>query len=236
MPADDGGRLTRADRALLGVLYAPVAPVGLAVAGAWLAMPLAGTAGAGPAALLGLAAGAAVDVAVLRRWVARGFRAPAPMLVGVYAFYSFVTFAVFMGMPVPQLALGLVAGAFAGRGRRDVGRTRALTVAAAGTLTAVAAGLAVGNPSTAYDAERLLGGLGTTLPVTTPMIVAAVVVGLPLLVAAQWVVTTAGARLGARRAAPAARGRRVAQWSSAPASATSSRASSAETTSTVFVA
>lgn len=228
MPIDDGVRgarsgLTRADRALLGVVYAPVAPVGLAVVAGWLGLARAGADAAATAALAGLAAGVLVDVVGLRRWVRLGFAAPGGMLVGVLAFYALLTFAVFMGMPVPLLALGLVAGAFAGRGGRDVGRTRLVTVGGTALLAGVSAALALTGPSAVYDAEHILGATVLGLPVTQPVVVALTVLGVPLLLLAQWVVTGAGARIGAQRR-------------TAPASSTSSRASSAETTSTVLVA
>lgn len=205
MPADDDGadlvhRPTRADRVLLGLVYAPVAPVGLSAVAAWAALAAGRPVEtAGALAVAGIAVGVLVDARVVPRCVRLGFEAPAGLLVGLYGFHAVTLFVLSMGVPVPQLALGALAGAVAGRGRLDRARVRHLTTATLALLGSLSAALAIARPSTAYD---LRNSLGLPFDVTPALVLAFVVVGGPLLLGAQWVCTTAGVRLAARRPVP----------------------------------
>lgn len=191
---------TRADRLLLGLVHAPVAPVTLGAVGASVALatglPLETAAGFGA---VGVVAGLAVDARVLPRVVRLGFAAPPGLLVGVYGFHAVTLFVLSMGVPVPQLALGVLAGAVAGRGRLDGARVRRLTTGSLALLGSLAALLAVARPSTGYDLQR---SLGLPFAVTPGLVLVSVVVGGPLLLGAQWVCTTAGHRLAARHPVP----------------------------------
>lgn len=193
---------TRADRVLLGLVHAPVAPVALGAVGAGAALvsglPVEAAATAGA---VGAVAGLAVDARVLPRVVRLGFSAPPGLLVGVYGFHAVTLFVLSMGVPVPQLALGALAGAVAGRGRLDGARVRRLTTGSLAALGSLSALLAVARPSTGYDLER---SLGLPFHVTPGMVLASVVVGGPVLLAAQWVCTAAGLRLAARHPVPLA--------------------------------
>lgn len=204
MPADDDGAFratTRADRVLLALAYAPIAPVTLGAGAAWVGL-VSGrpVEDAAVAAVVGLAVGLVADARLVPRWVRLGFDAPAGLAVGLYVFHAVTLFVLSMGVPVPQLALGAVAGAVAGRGRLDLARTRRVTTTTLAVLGTLAAFLAVARPSTAYDLRR---SLGLPFEVTPAIVLAMVVVGGPLLLGAQWVCTTAGARLAAHRPAPA---------------------------------
>ncbi len=196
---------TRADRVLLGLLYAPMAPVALGVLGAWAGL----TSGLGLEAAAGLiavgvAAGLAVDARMLTRVVRLGHAAPTWWLVGAYGFHALTVFVLSMGVPVPQLALGLVAGVVAGRGRLDGVRTRLVTTGSLAALGVLSAVLTVARPSTAYDLER---SLGLPFEVTPAVVLGFVVVGGPLLLGAQWICTTAGLRLATHRPVPLGLGR-----------------------------
>jgi hypothetical protein len=66
-------------------------------------------------ALAGLMAGIVLDILFLRRWI-RGFYAASLWLLAViYAALCVLAVASFMGLPVGTFALGLLAGAYAGR-------------------------------------------------------------------------------------------------------------------------
>ncbi len=120
-------------------------------------------------------------------------------LAGVYGFLAVALFVLSMGVPVPQLALGLVAGVVAGRSGLDGTRTRLLTAGVLAALGVLSALLAIARPSTAYDLQR---SLGLPFDVTPGMVLGLVVVGGPLLLAAQWVCTTAGLRLATHHRVP----------------------------------
>ena len=206
-PSTDLARtpLPAADRVLLGLLYGAVAPVVLFLAGGWLSLPFV----AGPAilvaALAGLATGLLVDVALLPRLLRRGYSLPGPVLVGLYGFCSVLVFGMFMGVPVPQLALGAVAGAFAARGGHGIRATRRMTVGWLALFCVASAAIALASPSTAADLE---GMLALPFEVTTPMVVGLIVVGGAALLAAQYWVTGFAARLIRRGTGALAQDRR----------------------------
>jgi hypothetical protein len=67
------------------------------------------------AALTGLLVGIVLDVLFLRRWIRRFYAARLWLLAIVYGALCTVAVATFMGLPVGTFALGLLAGAYAGR-------------------------------------------------------------------------------------------------------------------------
>jgi hypothetical protein len=67
------------------------------------------------AAFAGLAVGLVADAFWLRRWVARFYRADLRFMSVLYLGCSVVAVASFMGLPLGNLALGAVAGAYVGR-------------------------------------------------------------------------------------------------------------------------
>lgn len=67
------------------------------------------------AALGGLLVGIVLDVLFLRRWIRGFYAAPLRLLAIAYGALCVVATASFMGLPVGTFALGLLAGAYAGR-------------------------------------------------------------------------------------------------------------------------
>lgn len=67
------------------------------------------------AALSGLLIGVVLDVLFLRRWIVGFYAARLWLLAILYAALGVLAVASFMGMPVGTFALGLLAGAYAGR-------------------------------------------------------------------------------------------------------------------------
>jgi hypothetical protein len=192
----EGPPHTRADTVLLSLLYGAVAPTVTFLAGWWLSYAIPG-ANIAAGALIGLAVGLLWDVAFLPRLLRRGYDLPGPVLVGLFGFYSVMVFGMFMGVPVPQLALGAAAGVFAARAGRDVRATRRMAVGCLAPLCVASAIFALGSPSTGDDLE---GMLGLPFEVTTPMVIALIVVGGILLLAGQYWVTGLAGRLAGRGA------------------------------------
>ena len=75
------------------------------------------------AALAGLALGIGLDVLCLRRWVSSFYGASMTLLIVVYVACSIVAVAFFMGLPLGNLALGTLAGAYVGRREYHAGAT-----------------------------------------------------------------------------------------------------------------
>jgi type III secretory pathway component EscS len=101
------------------------------------------------AALTGLLVGIVLDVLFLRRWI-RGFYAARLWLLAiVYGALCVVAVASFMGLPVGTFALGLLAGAYAGRRQihnpsRDIPRHGLRRVALFAALLTAGAALPIG--------------------------------------------------------------------------------------------
>jgi hypothetical protein len=67
------------------------------------------------AALTGLLVGIVLDVLFLKRWIRGFYAASLWLLAAVYGALCVLAVASFMGLPVGTFALGLLAGAYAGR-------------------------------------------------------------------------------------------------------------------------
>ena len=67
------------------------------------------------AAFIGLALGVALDVLYLRSWISEFYRADMRVMVTVYLCCSMIAVSFFMGLPVGNLVLGTLAGAYIGR-------------------------------------------------------------------------------------------------------------------------
>jgi hypothetical protein len=73
------------------------------------------------AAIAGLALGIILDVVYLKTWIASCYRVSPKLLVPIYLFCSLVAVASFMGFPIGNLALGTLAGIYAGRRMHHAG-------------------------------------------------------------------------------------------------------------------
>ena len=66
-------------------------------------------------ALGGLFAGIVTDVVFLRKWIKMAFDLPVWILAGIYLFYSICIYGFFMGFPVFNLLMGIIAGYYYGK-------------------------------------------------------------------------------------------------------------------------
>jgi hypothetical protein len=139
-------------------------------------------------ALVGLALGLLLDLLFLRRGIAAFYRVDLRLLAPIYLFWTATATAFFMGLPLGNLLLGTVAGAYVGRRAvngamqgpdrwRLVGRTSLCT---AGVTSAAALGiglLAAREPYTLAPFRRLLGldQAAATVTVDLAIVVVAVV-------------------------------------------------------------
>lgn len=65
--------------------------------------------------LSGVAAGIVIDIVFLKRWVRKAYRINSIILALVYMFYSVVTLAMCMGIPILNFALAIAAGLYIAR-------------------------------------------------------------------------------------------------------------------------
>jgi len=138
--------MNRAERIVIGLAMGLLCPVmaflfcwwltaGLVIYGI-LYMPERAIALAG---LAGLASGVVLDAFFLRKWIRYFYDANVKILVAVYACCSVVAMALFMGLPLGNIALGTLAGAYIGRRCRhssENGETFSRTAKNAGLFTA----------------------------------------------------------------------------------------------------
>lgn len=95
------------------------------------------------AAFTGLALGITLDVLFLRRWISRFYSADVRVMVLLYLCCSVIAVAFFMGLPVGNVVLGTLAGAYIGRREYHVARSGesvSKTVMKASLFTAILTG------------------------------------------------------------------------------------------------
>jgi len=179
-----------------------IAPVVGLLVGWWGTAAVLPERGVMIAALCGLAAGLVLDGILLRWAMARADDAPVWLWGAVYIFYAVGAFGFLMGVPVLVVAPGLPAGILVGgrlarqgatddQARRVARHASAFTTAVLAVACLASATIALLDP---YTAGNLEGMLGPPFEVTTPMIVALIVLGGAGLLAIQWVLTGAAVR------------------------------------------
>ena len=114
---------------------------------------------------LGAAAGVLLNILFLRRIVWRQFAMPSAVLAAVCVLYSIGIFGFFMGVPVFNVLVGLIAGWYVGRRakasaadyRTSLHRAVLLSTALLAAFCAAAAWLALRDPTTPANLEGMLG-------------------------------------------------------------------------------
>jgi hypothetical protein len=195
------------ERSLSTIVLGAIAPVSLMLAGWWGSYGLLGD---GPwiawAALIGLAAGVALDLTVWRARLAGLYALSAPALTAVVAFYSVMIYGFFMGFVVANVLVGIGWGFVVGRrhamqavcaeqarSEARVAATAAATIMFA--LSCVTAWLALNEPTIASQMRGMFGLPFT--PSTGALQTVALFGGLGL-VAVEYVSTIATARWAAK--------------------------------------
>lgn len=124
------------------------------------------------AALTGLAIGVGLDVVFLRSWTRRFYSANVWLLVALYVALCPVAVAFCMGLPLGTFALGIVAGAYAGRRARHLkcvgapGRAFVRKAALLAACVTTAAALPIGL--LALREESVIGLLGMVCDLVGP--------------------------------------------------------------------
>jgi len=173
-----------------------LAPLALFLLGWWGSIPFAQDDGTVRMfALLGLAAGAAVDLTVLRKFIFKLFALPVPGLVCVGLFYSVMVFGFFMGFPLFNSVVGIVFCYAAARrcavlqlprqeAQKSAGRFNIVFLVVLVCLCAATAFLSLREPSITTQVKNMFG---LPFEVTMEMIWAIILVGGTLLVLFQYI-------------------------------------------------
>jgi hypothetical protein len=118
----DSNKITRAESLVVGLAAGILCPLLLFTLGWWGSAALAvyqvlriPESVIAIVAFTGLAAGVTLDVIYLKRWISRFYNADARVVALVYLCCSVMAVATFMGLPVGNLVLGTLAGAYIGR-------------------------------------------------------------------------------------------------------------------------
>jgi hypothetical protein len=106
--------LNGVERLFLQALIGLIAPVVGLLAGWWGSIPFVPEASIKYFALGGLLAGVFIDMLFLHRWVRKAYELPVTGFVLVYLFYSACLLGFFMGVPVFNFFLGIIAGYYVG--------------------------------------------------------------------------------------------------------------------------
>ena len=186
--------MSKIESAFVALIIGPVVPIALFLFGWWTSLGIIPERLVPVVCLVGLGIGGAVDIAFLKRWVRRAYSWNERLLLAIFLFYSVCVFGFFMGVPVFNLAVGVVAGLFWGRRLSHLGANQEQACADALRAARVSA-LAIGLVSlaSAYFATRdltdtarnLQGMLGLPFTPTDHMVIALIVTGGPALIVAQ---------------------------------------------------
>jgi hypothetical protein len=171
----EGSEVPPWERAAIAVFFFVATPLTLLVAAWWGAASLAmygrlpiSDAHIAAFAWGGLALGLALSITRTRIWLQRFYRVPLSLAAIVYAFWSAIATAWFMGLPFGNLLLGACAGAYMGRWvvhnqgtgvtASGAARRAALFASSVTGLAALGIGiLAIREPYTLAFARRILG-------------------------------------------------------------------------------
>ena len=190
--------MSKFDRFLSAAVLGLLAPLALFLLFWWGSIPFAeGDSAIMLFALIGLAAGAVIDLTVLRKFIRRLFYLPAAALVGVGLFYSVMVYGFFMGFPLFNSVVGIVFCYIAAKrcalmklpqaeAKKNAGRFTLFYLVVLAILCVITAILSLGEPSIAAQVK---GMLGLPFEVTMGMIWALILIGGTLLVLFQFFTT-----------------------------------------------
>lgn len=188
---------------MIGILLGAIFPIMLFLTGWWVSIGLVAENDIFKFAFLGLGVGVLIDLVFLKKWVGNAFNLNKVILVLIYLFYSFCIYGFFMGLPVPNTAMGIIAGLCMGRkmyhqkadGKefdRNVKVTSIVTTIVMTLICLSSALLALGETSLPAELEAMFH---LNFEVTWQMIIAMIVLGGTTLILSQYWLTKKAASL-----------------------------------------
>ena len=205
--------MSRKESVIVGIFLAFMVPLTLAVLGWWVTAVVylyrlysLREAAIANGALLGFGAGILLTILYLKSWIKRFYTVDLRFMVFVYLLWSFMMIAFFMGLPLGNVLLGVVAGIYFGRRMHHAGLEETLLkqgISAAarfaafvtGSLTLFVGILSLFDPFASASLESMLGLQRGTI--TRPLLIAVVFLATVVLVLLQYVLTRAAAAISA---------------------------------------
>jgi hypothetical protein len=148
-------------------------------------------------ALIGLSSGLLIDLVFLKRWINKRYMLPIWFAAGIYIFYNICVYGFFMGFPVFNVLLGLLAGYYFGNRicsnriqpemRSKLINQVSLFTGLIMTLICVSSGVIGLTDKTV--GENIRGMLGLDFEITKTMILAIIFIGGFGLIVSQYFVT-----------------------------------------------
>lgn len=194
--------MNKVETLLMALVFGAVLPIFLFLAGWWSSIGLVSDNLIFVIALTCLSLGIVIDIVFLKKWLRNVYITNFKLLVIIYLFYSICTFGFFMGVPVFNLMLGIMAGIFVGRKsyhdkksinevRFNIKKTSIFTTVVILTIALASAFFALRDP---MDTARNLEGMFhiQSFSITTQMIISIIVIGGFVLALSQyWLTKTA---------------------------------------------
>lgn len=200
--------MSKFDRFLSAAILGLIAPLALFLLFWWGSIPFSQDDSIMLFALIGLAAGVAVDLTALKKFTRRLFYLPAAALVCIGLFYTVMVYGFFMGFPLFNSVVGIVFCYIAAKrcvlinlpqkeAKKSTGRFNVFYFSVIISLCVITAILSLGEPSIAAQVK---GMLGLPFEVTMGMIWALILIGGTLLVLFQFFTTRLVADIVLKRA------------------------------------
>lgn len=191
------------DRIFLFCIVAPLFPILFFLTGWWISLICIDNSLVFLPALAGLLIGILLDCKYLSFWVNRAYHMRKGVLLSIYVFYSVGIFGFCMGVPVFNIFLGVPTGIFIVRQslfqklpveeiRQRIIKASWISVCFLIPVCFASAAIALTDP---YTAENLMGMFRLPFMVTRGMIIGLILCGGSILIALQYGITTASARI-----------------------------------------
>ncbi|PKM78180.1 MAG: hypothetical protein CVU90_03935 [Firmicutes bacterium HGW-Firmicutes-15] len=183
-------------------------PILLFLSGWWLSIGLVPENKIFVIAILGFSIGILADLVLVWKKLTKIYEINIGLVIIIYLFYSICILGFFMGVPIFNLILGIIAGFFVGRRlkysnldneefNRSSRNTSIFTTAVILVISAISAFLALKDPLD--TARNLQGMLGIqAFIITTPMIIVLIIVGGTTLAILQYCLTKFMAQIAYR--------------------------------------
>lgn len=107
--------MSKAESIFVWLIIGPVIPVVLFLTGWWTSLIFVTDRTVFVFGLLGLGIGCLIDFIFVRQWISKVYTCRPIILAVVYVFYSICVFGFFMGVPIFNITIGIIAGVFMGR-------------------------------------------------------------------------------------------------------------------------